>query len=68
MAVKSFTQGISSRFVHLWPIVSFLFPHLPCPRILPKTHVQLLSRMDSSPEPCEGVLDITYYGMVPPSF
>ena len=51
-------------------LVSILlcFPHLPCPRILPKTHVQLLSKMDSSPEPCEGVLGLTYYGMAPPSF
>ena len=36
--------------VHLWPIIWFLSPHLPCPRTLPNMRVQLLSNMDYSPD------------------
>ena len=43
-------------FVYLWIVVWFLFPHLPCPGLLPNTHVQLFSRMDSHPKACRMAL------------
>ena len=49
-AVKSFTGQSFQVFVCLWPIIWFLSPHLTSPRTLPTVHVQLFSKMDSSPE------------------
>ena len=37
-------------FVCLWPNIQFLFPPLTCSRTIPNMHVQLFSKVDSSPE------------------
>ena len=34
-------------FVYIWPIISFLSPHLTCPWTLPKMHEQLFAKMAS---------------------
>ena len=41
-------------FVCLWPNIQFLFPPLTCSRTIPNMHVQLFSKVDSSPEACGG--------------
>ena len=49
--VKSFIFGqFLWVFVLIWPIISFLFPHLFCPRALPYICAHLFAKMDSSAE------------------
>ena len=39
-------------FVYLWPIISFLFPHLTCSRTLPNMRAQLFAKMDPTAKDC----------------
>ena len=64
-AVKSLIGQFFQVFVYLWPIICFLFPHLPCPRTLPSMRVQLFSKMDSSPEAYRGAWLHLFWGGVP---
>ena len=65
--------GEAQIFVYLWPIISFLFPLLTCPRTVPNMPMKLFPKMYFSQRPVRGeggggVLGITYYGVVPPPF
>ena len=46
--------GEAQIFVYLWPIISFLFPLLTCPRTLPNMPVKLFPKMDFSQRPVQG--------------
>ena len=39
-------------FVSIWPIISFLFPHLTCTRTLPNMHEQRFPGMDVTAKAC----------------
>ena len=47
---------LSAFFLHTWPYLG----------TLPDTHVQLFSKMDSSPEAYGIIISIPYYGVTPP--
>ena len=67
-AVKSFYVGqFFLVFVYIWPMVSFLFPHLTGPRTLPKMRAQLFAKMDSTAEDC-GCMSTLIVGGAPPPF
>ena len=67
--VKRWLNHLYQQFfwvcVYLWIVVWFLFPHLPCPGLLPSTHVQLFSRMDSRPKACRMALASPILGWWP---